>query len=263
MVLTSATLAVWLATVAQASAAGGNGVPTSGWFASAGAESQSLRDISRGGPPVDASPVEWRGSGPFVSIGYERPGPRRFHRAALDVSSARSFAYAGPIRRVDAPAEDRLRRVEGRYEYRRYPFDDLFMRGFDAGVGIQGIGRRVTFARRASTFGTQHNSEITAAVACVAAARVRRWSRWSADVEWVNGIGASRARETFDVDPLADLRRWGGGWLTDLSARVTVRATTRLAVSVAYLQAGEGTMVTNNAYATSRRRVAVGVVYAR
>jgi hypothetical protein len=262
MVLTSATLAVWLATMAQAGPPGG-GILTSGWFAAAGAESQSLRDISRGGPPVDASPVEWRGSGPSVSVGYERPGPRRFHRAGLDVSSARSFSYAGPIRRVAAAREDRLLRVEGRYEYRRYPFDDLFIRGFDAGVGVQGIGRRVTFTRRASAFGTQHNAEVTAAVACVAAARLRRWTRWSADIEWVNGISAARARETLDVDPLADARRWGGGWLTDLSARLTVRLAARTALSVAYLRTGEGTMVSNNAYATSRERFAVGVVYAR
>jgi hypothetical protein len=166
---------------------------TAGWFVSAGAESQSYRDISRGGPPVDASPIKWRGSGPSISLGYERAGVRRLHRATVDVSHARSFQYEGPVQRMAASREDRLRRIEARYEYRRYPLDDLFMRGFDAGAGVQGIGRRVSYTRAASTFGLQHNTEVTAAIACVAAARLYRWARWSADVEWINGISAARA----------------------------------------------------------------------
>jgi hypothetical protein len=262
MVLTSATLVLWLATMAQAAPLGGDTL-TAGWSVSAGAESQSLRDVSRGGPPVDASPIDWQGSGPSISFGYERPGTRRSHRATVDVSAARSFSYNGPVQRIAAPREDSLLRVEARYEYRRYPLDDLFMRGFDAGVGVQGIGRRVTYTRRASAFAVQHNSELTAGIAWVAAARIHRWARWSADVEWTNGISAARARETVDVDALADARRWGGGWLTDLAARLTIRLTGPAALSVTYLRTGEGTMVTNNAYTTARERIAVGVTYAR
>jgi hypothetical protein len=229
----------------------------------AGAESQSVRGISRGGPPVDASPVVWRGSGPSLSIAYERGARRRLHRATLDLSQAGSFAYVGPITRVDASGEDGLRRVEGRYEYRRYPFDDLVMRGLHAGVGVQGIGRHLRFTRRASAFATQRNSETTAAIAVVAALRVDRWARWTADLEWVNGISTNYGSQRLDIDPLADLRGHGGGWLTDLSARVTVRVAPALALTVAYLRADEGTMVSSNSAATARRRVIAGVTYAR
>ena len=262
MVVASASLVVCLGIIAQAGPPGAGSL-TSGWTISAGAESQSVRDISRGGPPVDASPVAWRGSGPSFSIGYERGARRRLHRVTLDLSQVGSFAYVGPVQRVDASGEDGLRRVEGRYEYRRYPFDDLLMKGLHAGVGVQGIGRHISFTRRASSFGLQHNSETSAAVAVVAAARVDRWSRWTADVEWVNGISANRASESLDVDALADRQRWGGGWLTDLSARFTFRVAPALALTVAYLRADEGTMVSSNSSATARRRVIAGVTYAR
>jgi hypothetical protein len=207
--------------------------------------------------------VSWQGSGPSISLGYERSAPRRLHRATLDLSQAGSFAYRGPLDGIDAPGDDQLRRFEGRYEYRRYPFDDLLMRGLHAGVGVQGIGRHMSFTRRASSFGAQHNTETTAAVAVVAALRVDRWTRWTADLEWVNGISTNYGTESLDIDELADLRSHGGGWLTDLSARVTVRVAPRLALAVTYLRADEGTMVSSNAYATSRRRIVAGVTYAR
>jgi hypothetical protein len=248
--------------MAQASPPDGGASPA-GWSVSAGAESQSVRDISRGGPPVDASPVEWRGSGPSINIAYERPGERRFHRFTVDVSSAGSFAYVGPVQHVTAPEGDRLWRFEGRYEYRRYPLDDLFMRGLHGGIGVQGIGRRLGYTRGASTFAQQHNHETAAAIACVAAMRIDRWRRWWADIEWVNGISANHGSESLDIDPLADASRWGGGWLTDLSARVTVRLTGKTALTVSYVRADEGTMVSHNAYAMSRRRITGGVTYAR
>jgi hypothetical protein len=262
MVVASAALVVCLGIVAQAGPPGGGSL-TSGWTVSAGVESQSLRDISRGGPPVDASPVSWRGSGPSLSIGYERGARRRLHRATLDVSQAGSFAYLGPIHRVAASGDDGLNRVEGRYEYRRYPFDDLLMRGLHAGIGVQGIGRHLTYTRRASTFAIQRNSETTAAAAVVAAVRVDRWTRWTADLEWVNGISTTYGTQRLDIDTLADLRGHGGGWLTDLSARFTVRVASTLALTVTYLRADEGTMLSSNASATARRRVIAGVTYAR
>ena len=71
--------------------------PGGGWFAAAGPESQSFRDISRGGPPVDASPVEWKGSGPSLALGYERRDVRRFHRFSADIAAARSFWEAARV----------------------------------------------------------------------------------------------------------------------------------------------------------------------
>jgi hypothetical protein len=260
MALTGAAL-VWVALLAQAGGATADR-PGGGWFAAAGHESQSFRDISRGGPPVDASPVEWKGSGPSLALGYERRGVRRFHRFSADIAAARSFSYVGPVRREAAPPGDDLLRVEGRYEYRRYPLDDLFVRGLDAGVGVQGIGRRLSYSRSRDAV-VHEGTDLTAAIACVAAARLHRWSRWSAEIEWVNGISAVRARKSVAGETLADARRWGGGWLTDLSARLTVPIARRTALTLSYLRTGEGTMVLHNSYATSRHRVAVGVTHGR
>ena len=121
-------------------------VAQSGWSMSAGPERFSLRDISRSGPPADASPVAWEGEGPsFVGI-YTREGVRRFHRVTIDLARASSFDYTGPVRTVSAPGSDHLFRIEGRYEYRRYFLDDLFVRGLDVGAGVQGIGRQLSFA---------------------------------------------------------------------------------------------------------------------
>ena len=42
----------------------------SGWTAGGGRESFSFRDVARGGPPADASPVEWTGSGPSLNRSF-------------------------------------------------------------------------------------------------------------------------------------------------------------------------------------------------
>jgi hypothetical protein len=233
------------------------------WTVGGGAETFSLRDISRGKPPVDASPVRWEGTGPSLGVQYQRESERRFHRANGEVAVADDFAFIGPVLRSPAPASDHLTRIEGRYEYRRYPFTDLLVTGFDAGVGVQGLGRRASFTRHPPDSGEHARTDVTAAVACVVAARFHRWRRWSSEFAWTNGIGVVHAHDSQTVDALADSRRWGGGWLTDWSAAGAFRLAGRTSVSATYLQTGEGTMVSLHSYASSRRRLAVGVTYER
>src|SRR5215510_8992124 len=113
----------------------------SGWTAGGGRESFSLRDVARSGPPVDASPVSWTGSGPSLTALYERANPKRAHRVIVDVASEGSFDYEGPLRGTPAAGDDSAQRIEGRYEYRRYLFGEHLPRGVDVIGGVQGMLR--------------------------------------------------------------------------------------------------------------------------
>jgi hypothetical protein len=234
----------------------------SGWSVSAGPERFSFRDISRSGPPADASPVAWEGSGPSLAVAYTREGPRRFHRVNLDIARASSFAYTGPLRSADAEPSDHVLRLEGRYEYRRYFLDDLFTRGLDVGVGVQGIARRLALTRD-TTVGGREEADTTAAIACSLAARWHRSPRWSAEVAWVNGGALLHRRESQTGATEFEHAAWGGGWLTDLAVQGAVRLTDPWSLTVAYLRTGEGTATSHNSYAFDRRRLVAGVTYAR
>jgi hypothetical protein len=252
--MTGAPVLFVVALVAQA-------VP-SGWTMSAGPERFSFRDISRSGPPADASPVAWEGTGPSFAATYTREGLRRFHRINVDVAEASSFAYTGPLRSAAAAGSDHVLRIEGRYEYRRYFLDDLFTRGLDVGVGVQGIGRRLSFTRD-TTVGGREEADTTAAIACSLGARWHRSPRWSAEVAWVNGGALLRQHESQTGAGEFEHSEWGGGWLTDLALQGTVRLTAPWSLTVAYLRTGEGTATSHNSYAFDRRRLVAGVTYAR
>ncbi len=230
-----------------------------GWSASGGRETFTYRDRSA---PRDASPVEWTGGGPSLFIIHERATARRAHRFTIELARAGSFSYDGPVRSISGPAADGVTRLEGRYEYRRYILRDRLVRGFEAGVGLQGGGRRLTLERHTGT-ATQAMSSTAGTLAAVASARFHRWARWSAEIEWTNGLAFLREHESHSVDLLSDVRLWGGGWLTDLAASGAVHVSRRTAVSASYLSTGEGSAGSHHSYAFARRRLALGVTYER
>lgn len=232
-----------------------------GWSASGGRESFTFRDISRSGPPADASPVSWTGSGPSLVAAYHRASVKRAHLFNVDIASAGSFAYAGPIRRIDAPSDDRAFRFEGRYEYRRFILRDRIARGLDCTLGVQGLARLLTLTRHAG--GTQEYDSGGTGVAGVVGARLHRWTRWSAEVAWTNGLTVLREHDSHSVDPLADTHLWGGSWLTDLAVSGSARLTTHAALTASWLTTGEGNAVSHHSYAFERRRALVGVTYGR
>jgi len=230
------------------------------WSVSAGRETFTFRDVARSGPPAEASPVEWTGSGPSLVVTHDRTSARRAHRFNLDVASAGAFAYAGPVRRADAHANDRAFRLEGRYEYRRFIFRDRLVRGLEPGVGVQVMGRRLSLNRHIGADTLEMTATGTAA-AIVAAATFQRWPRWSAAVTWTNGIAFLREHDVHSADRLSDVYLWGGGWLTDLSLSGTVRIASRAWVTASYLTTGEGTAISHHNYAFGRQRFAMGVTY--
>ena len=232
------------------------------WSASAGRETFEYRDVARSGPPLDASPVKWVGEGPSLVAVFDRTTPTRVHRINVDLASARSFAYVGPVRRSDASADDRAFRLEGRYEYRRKVFRDRILRGLDPGIGVQIMGRWLSLSRHMSA-DAQELTTLGTGVTCVAAATFHRWSRWSAEVTWANGLTVLRANDRHSADPLADATVSGGGWLTDLSISGAVRISSHASITGSFLAAGESAMVSHHNQTYGRRRLAVGVTYAR
>jgi hypothetical protein len=234
----------------------------SGWTVAGGYESFSYRDVARSGPPADASPVEWTGEGPSLTALYERANAKRAHRVIVDAASAGSFEYAGPVRSAPAASDDRARRFEGRYEYRRYLFGRHLPRGLDVVGGVQGMLRHLSLAR--GGVGGRHETDATStALTGALGVRLRRWTRWSAELAWINGLAVLRERDRYDVDTLADATLWGGAWLTDLSVSGTVRVASRVALTGSWLQTGEGYAVSHHNYVFGRQRLVLGVIYAR
>jgi hypothetical protein len=251
MLANSASVFVMLAVLGQ-----------SGWTVGAGVESFSFRDVARSRPPADASPVEWTGSGPSLITLYERANAKRAHRVLVDVASAGSFEYAGPVHSAPAASDDSARRLEGRYEYRRYLFGGHLPRGLDVVGGVQGMLRRLSMDRRG--VGGRHETTATSTgVTGVLGMRVQRWTRWSAELDWTNGVALLRERDRYDVDALADSTLWGGGWLTDLLVTGSMRMTPQVSVTGSWLQTGEGNDVSHHNYTFGRRRLVLGVTYAR
>jgi hypothetical protein len=234
----------------------------SGWTVTGGRETFTYRDVARAGPPADASPVEWTGSGPSLAASYERANAKRAHRVLVDLASAGSFEYEGPTRSTPAASDDSALRIEGRYEYRRYLFGSRLPRGLDVAGGVQGMLRRLSMDR--GGIGVRHESDSTSGgVNGVLGFRVRRWQRWSAELEWTNGIAVMRQRDRYAVDPLADNDLWGGGWLTDLSVTGAMRVASRVSLTGSWLHTGEFHAVSHHNYVFGRQRLVLGVTYAR
>lgn len=237
------------------------GSPAVSWSAAAGYESFRLRDVSRTGPPVDASPVAWAGGGLAFSVRHDRARPGRLHRFELALSSAGGFSFDTPVDSIPRPAGDRVTRLDGRYEYRRYPFRDLGARGFDLGVGVQGIGDYLWLTRRIEPSLALRQREVQLGAAVVVAARLRRWSRLDLEAAWSNAAVIARTHERHSADALATLDAWGGGWLTELALTADVAIARRAAVRVSYLRSRQGRLSSHDSNATGRDRLTVGVTY--
>jgi hypothetical protein len=136
------------------------------------------------------------------------------------------------------------------------------MRGLDPRIGIQVSGRRLTLNRHTG-LNAQRMASTGTGVGIVAAANFHRWARWSAEVAWINGMTLMREHDTHTADPLSNAKLWGGGWLTDLSISGAVRVSAGAAVTASLLTTGEGAMVTHHNQTFGRRRIVVGVTYAR
>lgn len=233
------------------------------WSVGAGYDSTWMRDVSGGFRPVDASPVSWEGRGWTLLVRHDRATARRLHRFEGWFEDAGHFVLRTPVDSIARSPEDHVARLGGRYEYRRYPFRDLWLSGFDVGIGVEGAGH---YERTSQHFDpaidvTVRGADFAASV--VAAARLAHWEAVTFEVAWVNGGAVGRRSTSHSAASDPDVLAWGGGWLTDFRARGDVRVSPTASIFVTYFGTGRGRFATHDSLASGWRQVIVGIVYAR
>ena len=233
------------------------------WTVATGYESFWMRDVASTSPAVDGSPITWEGAGPAVAVVYERGASGRLHHFEGSIVSSGGFSLASPVRNTAAPSDDRAMRAGGRYEYRRYPFLDLWLAGFDLGFGVEADGEHVTFERHFAPDIALHTGVINLGTTGVVAARLRRWRPVDLQVTWANGVSIGRGSSRHQAAVETRLDQWGGGWQTHLQVRAGIRVVSRASVLLSYLTSGEGRYSSHETYTFGRSRFALGVTYER
>jgi hypothetical protein len=235
---------------------------TSTWRVAAGAESFTFRDIAKSRPPVDASPVRWRGSGPTLAIDYDRTRPLRLHRFGMTASANGGFVYDTGFDVTTRPDEDSASFVAGRYHYRRYLARPLKIMGLHAGVGVAGFGERRVLRHHYAGDIELTEKNVTGTIAIVTALRFRRSDRFGVEATWTEGASLAHGNQRHVAGVTSDHPSWGGGWLTDLAASADVRLTARAALRFSYGHDGEGLLFNHRSNHVERRRVMAGLTYA-
>ena len=237
--------------------------PVISWQASAGVETFSFRDIAKSRPPVDGSPVAWRGQGPALTVDYSRRRPFRLHQFELTASSNGGFVYDTGVGITRRGSDDGATFVFGQYDYRRYLARKVGLDGLRAGIGVRGLGGRRMLHH---TFGggiELSDTALTATGAFVATLRFARTERAALEAEWTNGTTLAHSNQHHAADTAVDAPSWGGGWLTEVAVRGDVRLSHRLA-AVAWLgHDGEGLMFNLRSHTSTRARFVFGMSYAR
>lgn len=238
-------------------------LPAIVWSVEVGYESLWLRDVARTTRPVDASPVSWEGDGPAIAARYDRANPKRLHRFEFSFSSTGHFVYDAVVRTIPRSPDDHATRVGGRYEYRRYPFRDLWIDGLDIGIGVQGLGEHLSLARHFDPSIEIDRSENRLGTAVVAAARFRRWQWLDVEVAWANGMLINRTHASHSADAEASYDQWGGGWLTDLAIVATVPVSRQVGIQASLLRSAQGLYASHDHASSGRSRLLAGVTYGR
>jgi hypothetical protein len=233
-----------------------------GWSAQAGYETFSLRDISRGGRPPDASPITWKGEGPAVTGRYDINRARSRHMVDVTWRQARGFTYEAPTRSVAGLAGDAASRLEARYEYRRYFWRDLGIEGLDVGLGVQGIGARTALERHITSSLSTSTRIAGGGGSGVVVARLDRWSRLHLDASWANGAIVSNRSAGHSAMPDEETFS-GGNFLSDTAVRVDWRMTGTAWLAVTWRRYFE--MYASDHYSHSGvwHSINLGVLYAR
>jgi hypothetical protein len=185
------------------------------------------------------------------------------HRVRVNAGWAGGIAYRTPTQSVIPQPGENGFHVDGGYEYRRYLFRDLWADGLDVGMGVEGLAsvRRATFAFDPSIEARHRGTDLTASI--IAAARLRRWQAWQLEVAWVNGISLGRSSVRHSAAAVPETREWGGGWLTDLVARVDLRMSPTLGLFVTALTSARGLYESHASAMTGRTQFLAGITYAR
>jgi hypothetical protein len=239
------------------------GAPAVTWRASAGYEAFAFRDIARSRPPVDGSPIVWRGDGPAVTLDYSRRRPVRLHRFELTASTNRDFVYDTGVIVTSRPSADSASFVSGQYDYRRYFGRRVWLTGLHASVGGRGIGGRRTLRHAFGGGVEMTETDVLGTIALVGTLRFTRSERFDVEAEWTNGMTLAHGNQHHVADVAADNLSWGGGWLEVIGVRGDVRLRPRLSAVFSLGRDGEGLLFNHRSHCATRGRVMFGVSYAR
>jgi len=230
------------------------------WRVTAGYDWFALHDVAQA---IDASPMAWKGSGARLLLQHTRALPARFHRFEFHAAFPGGFEYASTVDATPAASSDFIREIEGRYEYRRYVFDDVGWDGLDLGIGVQAMGGYGVAERDAPEAIESREAATTAGTAITAAVRLRRWSRVRFEAAWINGIEVARISERHSADAAASRTRSGGGWLTDLLLSADVAMSRGVSIAVTYGRVGDARLSSHRGFTTDRSWLTFGVAYAK
>ena len=236
--------------------------PPTIWRIGVGYQSLYFRDVSRAGAPVDASPVTWTARGPAVEVQYDRSARPRLHRLQFRALWAGDAALLTATRNIAQDSENSAE-FGGAYEYRRYPFRDLGMRGLDVGVGVEGGAVVRTLRQRFDSGIETRDRGADFTVAVVAAGRLERWRAVQLEALWTNGMAIGHSTFTHSTAAQTQISNWGGGWLTDLSLRADIRLAGALTTFVSYFTTGRGFYQSHANSVTGRQQFTAGVTYGR
>ena len=178
-------------------------------------------------------------------------------------ASTGSFELRSPVGVRAAPNDDGVSRLSGRYEYRRYPWRDLWTDGFDLGIGVEGSGERLSFDRHFEPDIELERTLNTLGTAFVVAGRWERSTRWALLASWSNGLSLGRSTVNYHGAVDSSGYAWGGGWQTNLEVRGDIRVASRAVVTAAWFTSGEGRAGSHDSFTFGRERFTVGVTYGR
>jgi hypothetical protein len=236
--------------------------PSTAWSIAAGRVAFSMEDVARTGPPVDASPIAWEGSGGGLTARYERTRPARLHRYDLRFSSLGRFAYETPVRTETADSQDAAWWLGGRYDYRRRMLSRVLPSWIGAGIGARALADLISMTQHAPPSIEREERGFRFGGAGVLSARLQRWRRFVMEVEWANGLRLAQVSQRHSAGTSAETG-FGPGWLTETTLRAEAALTSHAALLVEYTRIGDGVLATHHGYAAQTSGLMAGVRYGR
>ena len=231
------------------------------WTATSGIEQFAFTDIVRGHPPVDASPVAWRGDGLMFNVARDRSSDSRLHRIEVVFADTNNFSYGSKQHEFAADPGDGAIHFEGRYEYHRRILTRHLPAWAKTTIGARGSGMYLSMTQRVPPSNDISKASADAGGALVVAAFIAPQKRLSLEVNYANGLRFGRVIP--HGSGVGETSAFGGGWTTDLALTGRVRLTPRYSLAVRVFDRGDGMESSHRAFTTNQRQYSVGVIYAK
>lgn len=254
--------AVWLVAAAGQGDPVGQPVANRAWSIASGIESLSIRDVSRSGIPLETSPVSLDADAWMLAVTREGRRQDRSHLVGLRFLRSARIGLVSPVLRVPAP-DDRVFRLDGRYEYRRSFLRDRWIRGLEFAAGPTGLVAWQRLERAIPPRDRLTVSDIEGGGGGLLDVRLARWSRIAIEGGWTAALVLGRTRHVLDGSGTAAQWQGGGGWLLSDHVGASIRLNDRFQLTVAYQRTGQARFASHRSQSDRRDRLEVGVTHVR